>query len=56
MKRIIFSLALILFPVILFAQEKIVVSGTVRDTKGEPVVGAMIMVEGNTATGTETRA
>ncbi len=52
MKRIIFSLALILFPVILSAQGKIVVSGTVRDTKGEPVVGAMIMVEGNTATGT----
>ena len=51
MKRILLSLALILLSVVLTAQEKITVSGTVRDSKGEPVVGAMIMLEGNSAAG-----
>ena len=51
MKRIIFSLALILLSSGIFAQEKITVSGTVRDSKGEAVIGAMIMLEGNTAAG-----
>ena len=51
MKRIIFSLALILLSTGIFAQEKITVSGTVRDSKGEAVIGAMIMLEGNTAAG-----
>lgn len=34
-----------------FAQK---ISGTVRDSKGEPVIGAVVMVEGDTATGSIT--
>ncbi len=53
MKRFIYTVllpVLLLLPAGLFAQEGMVaVSGTVRDDSGQPVAGAVVMLEGNTA-------
>ncbi len=38
----------------MFAQGRINVSGTVKDSKGEPVIGAVVMLTGNTAIGVTT--
>jgi len=37
-----------------FAQGKIVVKGTVKDSKGEPIIGAVVMLKGSTSVGTTT--
>lgn len=46
MKRLIYSIVLTLFCTVSYAQT--VVSGTVKDSRGEAVIGAVVMVDGTT--------
>lgn len=50
---IIFS---VLFSSVSFSQEKLSISGTVKDASGEPVIGAVVMLEGSASVGTVTGA
>lgn len=52
MKKVILYIILMLSTVAAFAQVRI--TGTVKDTKGEPIVGAAVMLEGNAKVGTVT--
>lgn len=57
MKRLFAILIFVLcFVSELLAQSDVVVSGTVKDPNGDPVVGAVVMVEGQTSSGTVTDA
>ena len=42
-------IAMMLIPVVAFSQSHKSISGTVKDAKGEPVVGAVLSIEGNTS-------
>lgn len=44
----------ILCPTLAFAQNKVTVSGTVRDTNAEPLVGVTVLESGSTSNGTAT--
>lgn len=55
MKKILAILSIIFIATLHAAAQK-VVSGTVRDSKGEPVVGAVVMLEGTQAVATMTSA
>lgn len=46
--RVLFSFGLLLIASGAFAQQKMTVSGTVKDSKGEPVIGAAVLLEGTT--------
>ncbi len=48
MKKILL-IAMMLIPVVAFSQSHKSISGTVKDAKGEPVVGAVLSIEGNTS-------
>ena len=57
--RIFRSLAVLCLMLVSFAaaaQQKTTVKGTVRDSKGEPVIGAVVMLEGNSSVGVVTDA
>ena len=51
--RAVAAIALLLVSFSAFAQ-KVTVKGTVKDSKGEPVIGAVVMVEGNASLGAVT--
>ena len=51
MKTIIYAFALtvaMMVSGVAFAQNSMTVTGTVKDSKGEPIIGAAVMVEGTT--------
>ena len=54
MKRFLYILALTLIPVFASGQNSITVKGVVKDSSGEPVIGAAIMLDGNSSTGAVT--
>lgn len=54
MKRYIYMIVLLLNCLLLGAQERVTVKGTVKDSQGKPVPGAVVMVEGKSTTGTMT--
>ena len=53
MKKFIAIIAFVTMCLAAYSQN-MTVSGTVRDSKGEPVMGAVVMLEGNTSTGVTT--
>ena len=53
MKKFIAIIAFVTMCLAGYAQ-KVTVTGTVKDSKGEPVMGAVVMLEGNTSTGVMT--
>ena len=53
-RYIILSIALLLSTISAIAQKGVTVSGTVRDSGGQPVIGAVVMVEGKSSTGAVT--
>ena len=54
MKRYIFIISLLFFCLFASAQQKSVVRGIVKDASGQPVSGAVVMVEGQASIGTMT--
>lgn len=52
MKKILLNIVLLTISALASAQGNVTVKGSVKDTKGEPVIGAVVMLEGSTATGT----
>ena len=52
MKKILLNIVLLMISALASAQGNVTVKGSVKDTKGEPVIGAVVMLEGSTATGT----
>ena len=51
---ILFTAIALLFPFILSAQQKQTVQGTVLDESGQPVPGAVVMLDGSTSSATMT--
>ena len=56
MKKIINVICMLLIGAAMFAQNNFKLSGVVKDSKGQPVIGAVVMLEGNTSVGTVTDA
>ena len=54
MKRLLYIIALTLIPVFASGQNSITVKGVVKDSSGEPVIGAVIMLDGSSSTGAVT--
>ena len=54
MKRFTYIIILLLTCTLMGAQGRVTVGGTVKDSQGKPVPGAVVMVEGQSATGTMT--
>ena len=53
MKKFIF-ITLLFISSLAFAQSKMTVKGTIKDSKGEPIIGAVVMLEGSTTAGAAT--